>query len=166
MKAFALFPKIKCFVFDVDGVLTNSDLLVTESGELLRKMNTRDGFAIKFAIQKGYKVCIITGGSSAGVTARLKGLGVQDIFSGISDKSSVLSNYMIEHNLDYSEVLYMGDDIPDLDPMKLCGTKACPIDAAHEIKEIADYIAVAKGGSGCGREIIEKVLRFQSNWNF
>jgi 3-deoxy-D-manno-octulosonate 8-phosphate phosphatase (KDO 8-P phosphatase) len=166
MKAFAHFPSINTFIFDVDGVLTNSELIVNENGELLRKMNTRDGLAIKYALNAGYRVLIITGGSSKGVSLRLKGLGVTDIYSGIENKLKVLQDYCSTHNLSPDQLLYMGDDIPDKAPMELCGTKACPVDAANEIKQIADYIAVAKGGSGCAREVIEKVMRFQSNWNY
>jgi len=166
MKAFAHFPIIDTFIFDVDGVLTNSDLIVSEDGELLRKMNTRDGLAIKYALNAGYRVVIITGGSSEGVSLRLKGLGVKDIYAGVDDKLKVLSQYCKTNNLNPNQLLYMGDDIPDLASMQLCGTRACPVDAANEIKQIADYIAVAKGGSGCAREVIEKVMRFQSNWNY
>ncbi|MEL6987011.1 MAG: HAD-IIIA family hydrolase [Bacteroidota bacterium] len=164
MKAYQYFHLINTFIFDVDGVLTDSTLLIEENGNLLRSMNTRDGFAIKRAIQSGFNVAIITGGKSKGVQIRLEGLGVEDVFLGIQNKRPILEKYIEDKHLDANQVLYMGDDIPDIPPMKLCGTKACPADADHEVVEISDYIAVAKGGHGCVREVIEKVMRFQSKW--
>jgi 3-deoxy-D-manno-octulosonate 8-phosphate phosphatase (KDO 8-P phosphatase) len=158
------FRDIHTFIFDVDGVFTNSDLIVLENGALLRKMNVRDGYAVKRAIQEGYRVCIITGGSSEGVTLRLKGLGISDIYVGISDKLDTYEEYIITYEIDPVGILYMGDDIPDYEPMRLVGLPCCPNDSANEIIEISQYISPKKGGEGCVRDVIEKVLKLHGKW--
>ena len=158
------FKNIRTFIFDVDGVLTNSELIVLESGKLLRKMSVRDGYAIKRAIQKGYRVAIITGGKSEGVVARLRGLGVEDIHSGIDDKPDAYRELVYTYDLKPIEILYMGDDFPDIEVMHKVGVAACPQDAAHEVVEIADYISPLDGGKGCARDVIEKVLRLHGKW--
>lgn len=158
------FRDIHTFIFDVDGVLTNSELIILENGRLLRKMNTRDGFAIKRAIEEGYKVCIITGGTSSGVIARLEGLGVVDIYSGADDKLEILDEFVDDYELDLGGVLYMGDDIPDYEVMRRVGLPACPADAAIEIVQISQYQSPIKGGKGCVRDVIEKVLKLHGKW--
>ena len=155
---------IRTFIFDVDGVLTNSELIILESGKLLRKMSVRDGYAIKHAIRKGYRVIIITGGKSEGVVSRLQGLGVQDVYSGIDDKVDAYREVVHAYSLQPIQILYMGDDFPDIEVMQKVGIAACPKDAAHEVIEIADYISPKEGGKGCARDVIEKVLRLHGNW--
>jgi len=155
---------INTFVFDVDGVLTDSKLIVLENGALLRQMNTRDGYAIRKAVDEGYRVVIITGGKSTGVIKRLQGLGVEHIFSGVKDKKSILESYLKEQEVSPDTVLYMGDDMPDYHVMRYVGMPACPHNACHEIVELARYISPYKGGEGCVRDIIEKVLRLHHNW--
>jgi 3-deoxy-D-manno-octulosonate 8-phosphate phosphatase (KDO 8-P phosphatase) len=159
------FKTIDTLIFDVDGVLTNSQLLVTEAGELLRSMNTRDGYALKKAVKSGYRVVIITGGKSAGVTKRLQGLGITDIYVGVQNKIEVFRQYVHENQLDTANILYMGDDLPDYDVMRLVGLPACPHDAAQEILEIAQYVSPKDGGAGCVRDVIEKVLKLAGKWN-
>lgn len=159
-----LLHQITTFIFDVDGVLTDGSVLITSSGELLRKMSIKDGYAIKTAIDCGYRVCIISGGSNAGVKSRLQGLGVTDIFLGSGYKDEVLRDYMLDYNLSASEVLYMGDDIPDIPAMKLCGLVTCPKNSAPEVKAISHYVSPHEGGSGCVRDIIEQVLKLSGNW--
>lgn len=158
------FKDIETFIFDVDGVLTESDLLITESGELLRRMSVRDGYALKCAIKAGYRICIITGGRSVGVTMRLKKLGINDVFSGAEDKVPVYQNYVELHNLDESKILYMGDDLPDYPVMRRVGLPTCPTDAEPDIIGIARYISPLRGGCGCVRDVIEKVMRLQGKW--
>ncbi len=158
------FRQVHTFIFDVDGVLTNSELLITEEGKLLRKMNTRDGFAMKLAIKAGYRVCIITGGSSAGVVERLKGLGITDIYKGVDDKLEAFEEYIHMYDLEPGGILYMGDDIPDYDPMRLVGLPCCPKDAAVEIARISQYHSPIEGGRGCVRDVIEKVLKLHGHW--
>ena len=155
---------INTFVFDVDGVLTDSNLIVLENGRLLRQMNTRDGYAIKRAIKAGYRVAIITGGKSEGVVKRLEGLGVEDIFTGIEDKKEVLEDYLNSQEVSPDYVLYMGDDMPDYHAMRLIGMPACPHNACHEIVELSRYISPYKGGEGCVRDVIEKVMRLHNSW--
>lgn len=164
MDNLAVFRKIKTLIFDVDGVMTNSQLLVTEAGELLRSMNTRDGYAIKKAIKEGYRVIIITGGSSKGVIKRLQGLGVQEIHAGIQDKKVVFTELVKRHGVDAASSLYMGDDLPDVPVMRLVGLPVCPYDAAQEAIEISQYISPKNGGQGCVRDVIEKVLKLAGKW--
>ncbi|NER14032.1 HAD hydrolase family protein [Leptobacterium flavescens] len=156
---------ITTFVFDVDGVLTDGTIIVTTDGQMLRNMNIKDGYAIKTAVDKGYNVCIISGGNNEGVRQRLKGLGVTDIYLGISHKTEQLDEYFDIYGIKAENVLYMGDDIPDLPPMQMIGLPCCPQDAAPEIKNISKYISHKKGGKGCARDVIEQVLKVQGKWN-
>lgn len=158
------FRDINTFIFDVDGVLTNCEVLVLENGQLLRTMNVRDGFAIKIAIRQGYRVAIITAGRSEGVELRLKGLGVEDVYSGSEDKIAAFNDLKAKYELDPGKILYMGDDLPDYPVMRKVGFPACPADAVREIQEVARYVSPRKGGDGCVRDVIEKVLRLRGNW--
>jgi 3-deoxy-D-manno-octulosonate 8-phosphate phosphatase (KDO 8-P phosphatase) len=164
MNIFESFKKIKTFIFDVDGVLTDGNLLVTEAGELLRTMNSKDGYAMKHALENGYKICIITGGKSDGVVLRLKGLGLTDIFYKVGDKVPVFNQYITENSLNADEILYMGDDMPDYEVMQLVGLPTCPQDAVSDIINIAKYVSPLKGGEGCVRDVIEKVMKLQDLW--
>ena len=158
------FRAITTFVFDVDGVLTDGNVYAFASGEQVRKMNTRDGFALQLAIKKGYRVAVISGGHSEGVASRLNKLGVQDIFMNVHDKQSVLLQYMADQAVTMKEVLFMGDDIPDYAAMKEAGLPCAPSDAAPEIKMAAKYICFTGGGAGCAREVIEKTLKLNDHW--
>ena len=153
------FRNIKTFIFDVDGVLTNSQLIILENGRLLRQMSTRDGYAIKEAIKYGFKVFIITGGKSTGVAQRLKNLGVTFVYSGIEDKMDAFEEILDAYEIDKDEILYMGDDLPDYEVMRQVAIPCCPADAAVEIKQLSRYISPMKGGEGCVRDVIEKVLK-------
>lgn len=159
-----LFKNVKTFIFDVDGVMTNSQMLITEKGDLLRSMTVRDGYAIKLAIKKGYEVYIITGGSSKGVESRLRNLGVNHVFSGIQNKLEKYNEIMSVLNVDKKEVLYMGDDLPDLEVMEKVGVACCPADAVPEIQKISDYISPQNGGQGAVRDVIQKSLTLQNKW--
>ena len=159
-----LMPQISTFVFDVDGVLTDGTVTIFPNGELVRKMNIKDGYALKAAIDKGYRVCIISGGTNEGVRSRLQGLGVKDIYLGAHNKIDQLEEYLTLNNLTPQEVLYMGDDIPDLQVMQQVALAACPKDAVPEIQEISIYISQKKGGQGCVRDVIEQVLKVQDKW--
>lgn len=155
---------INTFIFDVDGVLTNGTIQVTQAGELLRTMNIRDGYAMKAAIEKGYNVCVISGGSSEGVRIRLRNLGIYDIHLGVIDKVEVYQEYIDVNNIKPENVLYMGDDLPDYWVMQKVGLPACPQDAAPEIKRLSKYISHIKGGKGAVRDVIEQVMKVQGNW--
>jgi 3-deoxy-D-manno-octulosonate 8-phosphate phosphatase (KDO 8-P phosphatase) len=157
--------QITTFIFDVDGVLTDGTIQVTTQGEMYRTMHTKDGYALKTAIDKGYNICIISGGSNEGVRKRLAGLGIEDIHLGAHDKINVFETYLNKKNLSTKEVLYMGDDLPDLPVMKLVGLAACPQDAVNEIKSIAHYISHKDGGKGAVRDVIEQVLKLNNDWN-
>lgn len=156
--------QITTFIFDVDGVLTDGNILVTETGEQLRSFNTKDGYALQLAVKKGYKVCVISGGTSQGVLKRLNGLGINDVFLGIHHKLDVFDNYIKNNHLNPKEIIFVGDDMPDLPPMQQVGLAACPADASHEIKTASHYISPYKGGAGVARDIIEKVLKIQGKW--
>lgn len=158
------FKDIQTFIFDVDGVLTNSEIIVLESGKLLRKMNIRDGYAIKHALKNGYQIVIITGGKSEGVVTRLNNLGVKEIYSGVNNKIERYEELIYTYKLNPLNILYMGDDFPDIEVMHKVGIAACPKDAAHEVIEIADYISPIDGGKGCVRDVIEKVMRLHGKW--
>lgn len=155
---------ITTFIFDVDGVLTDGTIIVTTSGELLRKMNIKDGFALKTAVDHNYNICIISGGSNEGVKLRLEGLGIKDIYLGTHNKVKHLDEFLKKYNIKYKNVLYMGDDIPDLEVMKMAGLPCCPQDAVAEIKTISKYISHKKGGEGAVRDVIEQVLKVQGKW--
>ncbi|WP_339752508.1 HAD-IIIA family hydrolase [uncultured Winogradskyella sp.] len=156
---------ISTFVFDVDGVLTDGTITVTTDGEMLRTMNIKDGFALKTAVDAGFNVCIISGGSNEGVRKRLAGLGIKDIYLGAHNKIEQLNDYMNKHNIKKPQVLYMGDDIPDYPVMKLVGLPCCPQDAVTEIKSVSKYISHKSGGKGAVRDVIEQVLKVQNKWN-
>lgn len=156
--------KINTFIFDVDGVLTNGQVIIQESGEQTRIMNIKDGFALQLAVKLGYKVVIISGGKSEAVRKRLQGLGIHDVYLAAADKADVFDEVKITYQLKNEEIAYMGDDIPDFPVMKDVGLPCCPKDAATEILEISKYISDKKGGEGCGRDLIEKVLRAQNKW--
>ena len=155
---------ITCFVFDVDGVLTDGSLLVTEEGNMLRTMHIRDGFALKAAAEKGYPVFIISGSSSEGVRIRLNRLGISEIHMKVEDKSKLLDQLLTKYKINHSQVLYMGDDVPDLKVLKTVGVPTCPADAMPEIKKVCIYISENPGGHGSVRDVIEQVMRLQGKW--
>lgn len=157
--------KIKYFIFDIDGVLTDGQLFVPESGELLRSMNIKDGYAMQLAIKKGYPIFIISGGQSSASERRLRNLGIEDIYIGVSDKAALLKTLSEQKKIMLPEAVYVGDDMPDIPAMKLCGLRACPKDACSDVQMMADYISPYDGGKGCVRDIIEKVLRINDHWS-
>jgi 3-deoxy-D-manno-octulosonate 8-phosphate phosphatase (KDO 8-P phosphatase) len=156
---------ITTFIFDVDGVLTDGTVTIMTNGDMLRRMNIKDGYALKTAVNAGFNVCIISGGSNLGVQKRLEGLGITNIYLGVHNKINQLNEYTNQHNIDLKNVLYVGDDIPDFPVMKLVGLPCCPQDAAPEIKAISKYISHKNGGKGAVRDIIEQVLKVQDKWN-
>ncbi len=158
------FQKITTMIFDVDGVFTDGMLIVTENGDMLRSMNARDGYAVKRAIDQGFRIVIITGGDSIGVEKRFRKLGVKYIFLKTKDKLAKYKSFIEEHDISNDEVLYVGDDILDLELMHYVFLPACPHDACHEILAMAEFISNFDGGRGCVREIIEKVLSSQNKW--
>ncbi len=160
-----IFPQIDTFIFDVDGVLTNGIVTVFPDGQLIRQMNIKDGYALKAAVKLGFNVCIISGGKNEGVRNRLANLGIRDIFLGAHNKIEQYNTYINEHNIKPENIIYMGDDIPDLPVMNRVGMPCCPSDAVREVQQISKYISDKKGGDGCVRDVIEQVLRVQGKWN-
>ena len=156
--------QISTFVFDVDGVLTNGTVMVTSEGELLRSMNIKDGYALKRAVDQGFRVAIISGGTNEGVRKRLEGLGVTEIYLGAHEKTVFLDDYCQRNGVSLDEIAYMGDDIPDLPPLKQVGLSSCPQDAVAEVKTIVDYVSHKNGGQGCARDLIEQVLKVHNKW--
>ena len=165
MSVLPSFKNIKAFVLDVDGVLTDSSVLVMDDGQLVRRMNIKDGYALQLAIKQGYFICVISGGTSQAVKLRLEKLGVNDVFLNIKSKKDVLVRFVQEKGLKWEEVLYMGDDIPDLEVMQMVGLACCPYDAVAEIRQISHYVSPITGGEGCVRDIIEKTLKLNGHWH-
>jgi 3-deoxy-D-manno-octulosonate 8-phosphate phosphatase (KDO 8-P phosphatase) len=155
---------VKAFAFDVDGVFTDGTVIIHPSGELLRTSNTRDGYAVHKAIKQGFPVAIISGGKSESVRERFRGIGVTDIYLGVSDKVEALEDFRFKYGFELSDILYMGDDLPDYEVMQRVGFPTCPADAAPEIIGISAYISNCAGGKGCVRDVIEQVLKLKGVW--
>lgn len=154
---------VKAFVFDIDGVFSKQ-LYLTPEGGFLRTMNVKDGFAVKLATELKYPIGIITGGKEISIVERFKALGLTDFYLNSHQKADDLKDFIYKYDLDPAEILYMGDDLPDYEPMQMVGVPTCPADAVEEIKQIAYYISDRKGGDACVRDVIEQVLRVQGNW--
>ena len=155
---------ITTFIFDYDGVMTDGKVILTNDGEALRTANVRDGYAMQYAIKKGYRIAILSGGRSEVITKRFESLNVKDVFLGVCDKVNTYNEYVAKNNLTPEEILYMGDDIPDYPVMKKVGIPVCPANACEEIKAISLYISNYLGGEGCARDIIEQVMKVQGKW--
>jgi len=156
--------KIKGFIFDVDGVLSPDSIPLHPSGEPMRVINTKDGYAMQLAAKKGFQLAIITGGDTQAVRIRFENLGFQHVYLKAKHKLNEFNDFLSKTGLKPEEVCYVGDDIPDYEIMKIVGLPACPADAVPEIKEISKYISHKEGGKGVGRDIIEQVLRAQDKW--
>ena len=160
------FKSITTFVFDVDGVLTDGTVLMLENGLQARQMNIKDGLALQMAVRNGYKVIIVSGAASEPVINRFRYLGIEEIHLGIKDKLKFVELFIEQNNLLWKEILFMGDDLPDINVLEKAGLPCCPADAAVEVKKISKYISPSKGGNGCVRDVIEKVLKLNDRWNF
>ena len=156
---------INTFIFDVDGVMTDGTVILSSSGEMVRTMHTKDGLAIRKAVDAGFNVAIISGGNSEMVKNRMNYLGVKDVFLKVSDKIEVFEDYLIMNQITAENVLYMGDDLPDYEVMTKVGLATCPADACPEIKSIAEYISHKNGGDGCVRDVIEQVMKVNNKWH-
>jgi len=166
MNVLAEFKKITTFIFDIDGVLTDSSVLLLENGLQARRMNIKDGLGLQMAIKNGFRVVAISGSSSEPVVQRLKKLGIPEVHMPVLDKKKFVDDHRSKNNLQWEEILYMSDDLPDLALMKMVGLPCCPADAVPEILELSKYISPVNGGLGCVRDVIEKVLRVQDKWIF
>lgn len=155
---------IRAFVFDFDGVMTDGSVWTYGDKETVRCGNVKDGYAIQYAVKKGYIIALISGANSQSIVNRMEALGVTQIHTGCPNKMDVYRQFLSDNNLKEEEVVCMGDDIPDYEIMSHCGVAACPADAAEEIKQISNYISIFSGGHGCVRDIIEQVLRLHGKW--
>ena len=156
--------EIKAFVFDYDGVISDGNIWSANDIIIVRSGNVKDGYAMQYALRKGYLIAILSGGSGDSIRSRMKMLGVEDVYLGSHRKKEIFEDFLKDKQLLPEQVLYVGDDIPDYDVMRLAGVSACPADAAEEIKAVADYISHKNGGCGCVRDVIEQVLRLQGQW--
>jgi len=164
MNLLGSFKPVTTLIFDIDGVLTDGGIWVFESGEQVRQMSVKDGYALQLAVKKKYHLAVISGGNGVGASIRLQKLGITNVFLNVTDKTQVVKDYLQKNHLNWDETLYMGDDIPDYGPMKKTGMPCAPADAAPEIIQIARYISPHGGGKGCVRDVIEKLLRLHGNW--
>jgi 3-deoxy-D-manno-octulosonate 8-phosphate phosphatase (KDO 8-P phosphatase) len=155
---------VKAFAFDVDGVLASPLVYLHPGGELMRSMNTKDGYALQHAVKRGYPIAIITGGNTESVGQRFQGLGITDIYLGSSFKPDDFNDFITKYGFRPEEILYMGDDLPDYEVMQKVGVPCCPADAVEEIKSVSHYISPHTGGNGCARDVIEQVLRLHGRW--
>ena len=156
--------QIKAIIFDIDGVLSCETIPMNEAGVPCRTVNIKDGYALQLAVKMGLHIGIITGARVDAVRVRYEGLGVEDIYIGASVKIEIYEAFLRKYGLQDEEVIFMGDDIPDYEVMQRCGCPCCPADAAPEIKSISTYVSHIRGGMGCGRDVIEQVLRAQGKW--
>ena len=166
MNVLAEFKKVTTFIFDIDGVLTDGTLLVLPDGLQARRMHVKDGFGMQMAMKNGYRVLIVSGGVSEESRRRLEYLGIKDIHLGVADKINFVADLLKGNKIKWEEVLYMGDDLPDMPIMSKVGLSACPADAVSEVKNVVKYISPVNGGWGCVRDVIEKVLKVNGHWKY
>ena len=164
MNVLSEFANIQTFILDIDGVLTNGNLLVMNDGNLLRSMNIKDGYALQYALKKNYNIVIISGATNDGLTLRLKGLGISEMHFGIQDKITLLQKLISEKKIDITKSIYMGDDMPDVPCMLLAHIACAPADACEQALLAAHYVSHLNGGQGCVRDVIEKVLTLRGDW--
>lgn len=166
MNVLAEFKKVTTFIFDIDGVLTDGTVLILRDGLQARQMHVKDGFGLQMAMKNGYRVLIISGGVSEESKKRLEYLGIKDVHIGVSDKTKFVADLLKSKKIKWEEVLYMGDDLPDMPLMNKVGMSTCPSDAVTEVKSIVKYISPLQGGWGCVRDVIEKVLKVNGHWKY
>ncbi len=164
MHVLQAFKPVKLFILDVDGVLTDGQVYLMEDESVVRRMNIKDGWALQWAVKKGYHFGVISGAKSAAVRIRMERLGIPNVHLGVDEKEPVIEAMMAGYGLRKEEVLYMGDDIPDLPCLKAVGLACCPADAVPEVKAVVHYISPFAGGQCCVRDVIEKVLRLNGHW--
>jgi 3-deoxy-D-manno-octulosonate 8-phosphate phosphatase (KDO 8-P phosphatase) len=160
----AMLGEVTTFIFDYDGVMTDGHVILQHDDPPLRTANVRDGYVLQLAVRLGYNVVVISGGFSKSMENRFGTLNIKDAFTGVKNKVEVFEKYIRERNIDPRQVVYMGDDIPDIPVMKKVGIPVCPADAAEEVKAVSVYISDKKGGDGCVRDIIEQVMKVQGKW--
>ena len=166
MNVLEYFKEVTTFVFDLDGVLTDGTVLVLADGLQARQMHVKDGLALQMALKNGYRVIIVSGGYSEPVIGRLHKLGVFEVYLDVKNKLAFLEEYFAKYQISWHEVLFMGDDLPDLAVLEKAALPCCPADAVMEVKKLSKYISPINGGYGCARDVIEKVLKLNDSWKF
>ena len=156
--------KLRAIIFDLDGVLSSETIALAVDGTPLRTVNIKDGYAIQLAMKMGLRIAILSGCKIEAVRKRYEGLGMQDIYLGAAVKIQIYDEFLKKYGLKDDEVMFMGDDIPDLEVMRRVGCPVCPADACTEVRELSLYVSQRKGGMGCGRDVIEQTLRAQDKW--
>lgn len=156
--------KIRAIVFDLDGVLSAETITLATDGTPLRTVNIKDGYAIQLAVKMGLKIAIISGCRIEAVRHRYEGLGMEDIYLGAAVKIKTYEEFKQKYGFKDDEIMFMGDDVPDLEVMRLVGCPVCPVDACQEVREVSCYVSPCRGGYGCGRDVIEQTLRAQGKW--
>ena len=156
--------QIKTIIFDIDGVLSAETITLSADGEPLRTVNIKDGYAIQLAIKMGLRIVIMTGATTEAVRLRYERLGVEDIYMACAVKIKTYDEFLAKYGLTDNEVIYMGDDVPDLEILRRVGCPVCPQDACPDVKEACLYVSPYRGGYGCGRDVIEQTLRAQGKW--
>lgn len=156
--------KIKAVLFDMDGVLSAETISLHPDGEPMRTVNIKDGYAIQLAMKVGLHIAVITGCDIDAVRLRYEGLGVEDIYMKAAVKKESYEDFKKRHGYSDDELIFMGDDIPDLEVMRACGCPCCPSDACAEVRQASIYISDRRGGYGCGRDVVEQVLKAQGKW--
>ncbi|MFT8344009.1 MAG: HAD hydrolase family protein [Clostridium beijerinckii] len=154
--------KIKVFITDSDGVLTDGGMYYSENGDELKKFNTRDGMAIELLRKMGIKTAIVTGEKNDLVRRRADKLKIDSIHLGIEDKLKCIYEIANKYNVKLDEIAYIGDDINDLEVIQHVGFGCCVYDGMENVKNVAKYVANAKGGQGAVREIVELILKFKN----
>lgn len=160
------FRQISTFIFDIDGVLTDGTVLLVDKEIQSRQMHVKDGLGLQIALSNGYKVIIISGGNSPESARRLNALGIKDVFLSVKDKKIFIDDLRSKNGWQWKELCYMGDDLPDIELLKTVGLSACPSDAVAEVVSLCDYVSTRRGGLGCVRELIERVMKISGTWNF
>ncbi|MEG2614319.1 MAG: HAD hydrolase family protein [Alistipes sp.] len=156
--------RTEAFIFDVDGVMTDGGITPTVDGDFIRRYDAKDGYALAYAARIGYKICIISGGRGRTLENRLKMLGLTHVYLNCMDKIHTMNAFFEQEAIDPANVIYMGDDIPDLECMQAVGIPVCPADAAMEVVEASRYVSEFNGGHGAVRDIVEQVLRARGDW--
>lgn len=158
------FKAIKAFVFDIDGVLTDGRVVLLPSGEQMRHMHSKDGYALQLAVKMGFHVAIISGSNATQVKDRLRAMGITDVYLQSSHKDEAMTDFMYSYDLKPEQIMYMGDDIPDIVALRMVGLPCTPKDGAPEVKAMSKFISTYEGGSGCVRDIIEQIMKSQGKW--
>lgn len=156
--------KVRAVVFDLDGVLSAETITLGENGTPLRTVNVKDGYAIQLAVKMGLRVAIISGCKIDAVRNRYEGLGMEDVYLGVAVKIKVYDDFLAKYDMKDDEVIFMGDDIPDLEVLRRAGCPVCPKDACPEVKAACCYVSDCRGGQGCARDVLEQVLKAQGKW--